>query len=339
MTTFICKFLVAFCNIGWSRFGASTLCLAWLATAINVPAAPAIHIPSPKERAQGDDLYQQAFSAYQAGDYAQAQRLIEKADQLKPDQPDGWNLRGMVFLKQNAFNKAEAAFTRAVALDPKLWAAQFNLAETPFQGKDYARARLRFESLLGQTDRYKEAKQWELVQFKAFMCCVLMGDHAGAAKKMAKIPSNGSATPAYLYAQAALAYSRKDLAGARKPLVAARTTYSPVLNDVFTNSLVVAGWESPLPPPVLTGGSIASAPSSRGSGFGDNHTPIVIDPRMEAAVADPLPSDPDARIAPPKAVPPSPRPSRKSQDTLPSPSMAPTPAPKADLDQRDLLLE
>ena len=297
---------------------------------------------SAKDRAQGDALYQQAFTAYQAGDYPQALDLIEKADALKPDQPDGWNLRGMVYLKQNAFNKAEAAFNRAVTLDPKLWAAQFNLAEAPFQGKDYARARVRFEKLIDQTDRFKEPKEWELVQYKVFLSCLLMGDNAAAIKKLAKLPAIGGATPAYLYAQASLAFSRKDVAGARKSLAAAQGAFSPLLNDMFSNSLIEVGWQNPLPPPTLAVNLPNDLPPTPSAMPSENHTPIVIDPRLEASVADPLPTGDTAvrPVASKVGATMMPRSAGKPVAAMPTPAQPPAPSPVAESsDHRGLLLE
>ena len=342
MTTFIFERRKPFSGSKsrWCRFLAvfSTL-LVFSASSTRTYAA---HLPSSKERAQGDALYQEAFAAYQAGDYAQAQTLIEKADTLKPDQPDGWNLRGMVYLKRNAFNKAETAFTRAITLDPKLWAAQFNLAETPFQGKDYARARTRFEKLLDQTDHFREPKQWELVQYKAFLSCLLMGDNAGALKKLGKLPANGGATPAYLYAEAAIAFHRKDDATARKALTAAQSTFPPLLNDLFTDSLVEAGWQSPLPPPVLAanGPGPGFAPSASGSSSTNNHTPVAIDPRLEASAAEPLPSGDSAVHAVLGKVNSTPsHPAVKAAAATPAPQVSPTPKPAVATDRQELLLE
>lgn len=308
-----------------------------------------------QDQAQGDAFYQQAFSAYQAGSYAQALDLIEKADKFKPDQPDGWNLRGMVYLKQNAFNKAEAAFSRACVLDPKLWAAQFNLAEAPFQGKDYARARPRFDRLLDQTDRFKESKKWELVQYKAFLSSLLMGDAAGAAKRLGKLPAKDGVTPAYLYAQAAMSFSRKDAAAARKPLAAAQSAYPAPLNDLFSNSLAEVGWINveppplPVPPPSSPSRGapppqteLASVPPlsplpADAPRFADKYAPIVIDPKMEAVAADPLPTgDAGAHPMMPRITP---RPASKAVLNRALPQVPPTPAPEIASEHRGLLLE
>ncbi len=258
----------------------------------SIPAIGAGYTISAKDRAEAATLSQQAYVTFQAGDYAQALGLLSQSDRLKPDQPDGWNLRGMILLRQKAYDQAKAAFARAVALDPNLWAAQFNLAEVYFQRKDYARARASFERLLSQTNRFKEANQWELVQYKALMACVLMGDAPAADKKLAKLPAKGGATPAFLYAQAALAFQRKNPAQAQKSVAAAQTAFPAPINDMFADSLVQAGWQTTPPAPSLT--ALASnVPASPNGGpalpVSDGHADYVIDPQLQADSAGPLP--------------------------------------------------
>ena len=285
--------------------------------AFGVPVAPAGLLPTSKDHSQGETLFQQAGTAYQGGDLAGALHLLEQADELKPDQADAWNLRGAVYLKQKMYDKAESAFNRSVAIDPNLWAAQFNLAEVSFQKKDYARGRTVFERLLAQTDRYKAANKWELVLYKAFLCALLSGDEADARKKLAKLPPTGGTTPASLYAQAALAFSRKDAAGANRILAGAQTSYAPVLNELFASSLGTAGWQTPAPSPIppLPGAvaaldpTTAAAMSAAGITNPGNVTPpasirsvverpaVVIDPRLVAA-SDPLPSTPGRDVIP-----------------------------------------
>ena len=242
---------------------------------------------SAKSRAEGDTFYRSAFAAYEAGDYPRAHGLLDQAEKLKPDQADGWNLRGAVFLKQGAYGRAEAAFNRAAKLDPNLWAARFNQAEAAFKGKNYPVARSRFDQLVSQTNRFKEKNQWELAQYKAFLSSLLMNDGAGAQKRLAKLPAVGGVTPAVAYAQAATAYHRNDLAGAQKMLATAQTTYSPSLNNLFSDSLATLGWQQAAPAAVpMTGGALAAA----GSMLPEPRPPVyVIDPRIEAAAAEPLP--------------------------------------------------
>ena len=273
-----------------------------------LPHARAGLLPTARDRSQGDALFQQATTAYQGGDYAGALHLLEQADALKPDQADAWNLRGVVYLKQKTYDKAEAAFARAVAIDPALWAAQFNLAEVAFQQKNYARARGVFDHLLAQTDRYKAGNKWELVLYKAFLSDLLSGDEADARKKLAKLPVTGGATPAFLYAQAALAFSKKDAAGANKIVAGAQTAYPPALNGLFTPALETVGWltpaVNPLPSAPVATLDPATAAAMNAAGLtnpaglllpGASRPPgqrpvVTIDPRLVAASSDPLPS-------------------------------------------------
>ncbi len=264
------------------------ICLAILTLVFAAIPAQAQRVVSATERTEAQALLQQAYASYESGDYPQAHILIDKAEKLQPDQPDGWNLRGAVFLKEGIYDKAGAAFARAVALDPKLWAAQFNLGEVAFRQKDYRRARARFEELLDQTDRYKEANRWELAAYKAYITSLLMGDDSAARKKLAKIPAKG-ATPAYLYAQAALSFSRKDVATAQKTISTAQATYPAAQNDLFADSLETAGWQAP--PPPLTSVFPSSLPAPGAAPYaGGGERPMQVDPRLEAAVADPLPA-------------------------------------------------
>lgn len=256
-----------------------------------VAAFGAGYVISSKDRARAAELSQQAYVTFQSGDYAQALGLLVQADQLRPDQPDGWNLRGVILLKQKAYDPAQAAFARAAALDPGLWAAQFNLAEVLFQRKDYARARTRFEKLLTQTDRYKEGNKWELVQYKACLSALLMGDEPAAVKKLAKLPASGGATPAFLYAQAAVNFHRKNAAQAQKSLAAAQSIFPVAINDLFSGSLVQAGWQTP-PSPMPSAALAVNNASPSGPllpGSDSRTTAYVVDPQLQAASAGPLP--------------------------------------------------
>ncbi len=263
--------------------------LALLALALPIQPVRGGPIFSGKARAEGDALYKAAFAAYDTGDFPRAQELLNQAEKLKPDQADGWNLRGAVFLKQKLFGQAEAAFKRASALDPNLWAAQFNYAEAAFRGKNYPASRARFDHLVDQTNRFKEKNQWELAQYKAVLCSLMLNDDAGAQKRLAKLPAVGAVTPALSYAQAAVAFHRRDETTAQKALSVARTTYSPNLNNLFSDALETLGWQAAsVPPGVALATATPPMPPSV-SPSGPVRPAYVIDPRLEAAAAEPLP--------------------------------------------------
>lgn len=316
-------------------------------------------VPSAKDRAQGDVFYQQAFAAFQGGDYPKTLSLIAQADQLKPDQSDGWNLRGMALLRLKEYDQAAQAFGRAVALDPALWAAQFNLAEASFQQKKYPQAQKGFERLLSHTDRFKSGNRWELVQYKIFLCGLLGNNPKGADQAMARLPKAGAATPARLYAEAALAYQGKQSAAAQKSLALAQKSFPAATNDLFADSLVQAGWQNapispaaPLPTlsPVPAGTDMPPGVVLATSIPGQSPPPYyTVDPKVEAAAAEPLPL-PDAGTNPivGKIIPivqthpvDAPLPTPKS---APAPVLAahasppPQDTPDVELEHRDLLM-
>jgi Tfp pilus assembly protein PilF len=312
-------------------------------------AAPARaqHIITALARAQAGADLQEAYTDYNAGDYPQAHILIDKAEKLQPDQADGWNLRGAVYLKQGFYDKAGVAFTRAVALDPNLWAAQFNLGEVAFHQKDYRRARARFDALLDQTNRYKEANRWELAAYKGFLSTLLAGEDADAHKRLAKLPPKGT-TPAYLYAQAALSFSRKDVAGAEKTLALAQTTYPPAANDLFASSFETVGWQAA--PPPLTSAYPSSLPVPGSAPYaGGGERPMQVDPRLESAVADPLPASGGGVYAKvPAVVAPANQPPAKGSESGHKPAPGPAsgddkpsdyPSPAPGQDHTGLLLQ
>lgn len=314
------------------------------------------YVISAKDRAQADAFYQQGFAAYQAGNYPQALSLIEQADRLKPDQSDGWNLRGMVFLRQKAYDKAQVAFARAVALDPDLWAAQFNLAEAAFQQKAFAKAQKEFEHLLAQTDRFKNGNRWELVQYKLFLCEALQGNAAEAQRSLAKLPKTGGKTPARFYAEAAVAFQGKKTDDALRSIAAAQATYPAETNALFADSLAQAGWQNPTLPPT------PAAPADPGlpAGVilattipGQKPPPYYVsDPKLEAAVAEPLPLpdsgvhpivgklNPALQTQPAAALSPVPRETPHPSATLATAQKSPEPAgtPDVELEHRDLLM-
>lgn len=304
-----------------------------------IPQASAGAAISATARRESDALYQSAYAAYVAADYPQSLSLLDRAEAIRPEFADGLNLRGIICMRQGAYDKAEAAFSRAVALDADLWAAQFNLGEIPFREKKYAFARARFEKLLAHTNRFKARNQWELVQYKTYLCALLAGDAAGAQKNLDRLPPKDGATPAYQYAQAALAFSKKDNAGAARWLATAQSSYSVALNSLFSDSLGVAGWAPavPLRPSLTLAGSTAAA-------FDPGRQTVYLDPRLEAAAAEPLPVA-DGGILP--MLPPGRRPafSLLPEQTAPSvqayvpPQAPPAPAaPVSGLDNGGLLL-
>src|SRR5438309_5471372 len=81
--------------------------------------------------AELEAMYDKAFRAFDAANYVQALKELDGIDARKPDLAASQNLRGVIYMRQGLYDKAEAALLEAQRLDPKFWNARFNLAEIP----------------------------------------------------------------------------------------------------------------------------------------------------------------------------------------------------------------
>jgi tetratricopeptide (TPR) repeat protein len=146
---------------------------------------------------------QAASAAYVQRDFATALDKLDVADQIHPDIPDTWNMRGAIYAEQHAFEKAGDAFDKAAQLNPGDFWPPYNLAELLLMQKKYGPAADAFEKL----EIY--GGHQELVQFKIVFANLLQGkpDAAKPVLDAMKFPSD---TPAYYYAQAAWSYYNKD---------------------------------------------------------------------------------------------------------------------------------
>src|SRR3982751_6624431 len=120
-------------------------------------------------------MYDKAFREFDANNFPEALKQLDAIDSRQPDLAESQNLRGVIFMRQGLYDKAEAALHEALRIDPKFWNARFNLAEIPFLKKDWTEARNRFEKLLssGKSDLAKEASQ--LIQYKILLTYLLEG--------------------------------------------------------------------------------------------------------------------------------------------------------------------
>ena len=106
------------------------------------------------------------------------------ADQIHPDVPDTWNMRGAIYAEQHAYEKAEDAFEKASKLNPGDFWAPYNLAQLLMMEKKYGPAVQGFQKL----EVYKGHE--ELVQFKIVFCSLMDGktDQAKQVLELDEIP-------------------------------------------------------------------------------------------------------------------------------------------------------
>jgi len=186
-------------------------------------------------------MYDKAYRAFDAANYVQALKELDAIDARKPDLAASQNLRGVVYMRQGLYDKAEAALSEARGLDPKFWNARFNLAEIPFLKKDWAEARKRFQELLTSNAAELQGEATQLIQYKILLTYLLEGNDTMVDSILAKFELSPD-TPAVHYANAAISLQGQNIPDAKNWMSAAEKNFSPQLNKLFAESLYEIGW-------------------------------------------------------------------------------------------------
>jgi predicted Zn-dependent protease len=186
-------------------------------------------------------MYDRAYRAFDAANYVQALKELDAIDARKPDLAASQNLRGVVFMRQGIYDKAEAALSEAKGLDPKFWNARFNLAEIPFLKKEWSEARKRFQELLTSNAAELQGEATQLIQYKILLTYLLEGNDTMVDSILAKFELSPD-TPAVHYANAAISLQGQNIPDAKNWMAAAEKNFSPQLNKLFAESLYEIGW-------------------------------------------------------------------------------------------------
>lgn len=119
--------------------GALWIALVWGGIGCRGNEATTPRLPArPLSEAQRVRL-QQAWQAYEAGDYSHAMNLIDSL-LAEADVAEAYLLKGRVLLDANAFEQAVAAFQQAQARDPFLQGVYFQLGHAAFLQRAYQKA-------------------------------------------------------------------------------------------------------------------------------------------------------------------------------------------------------
>lgn len=188
-----------------------------------------------------ESMYDKAFRAFDANNFPDALKELDAIDTRQPDLAESQNLRGVIFMRQGIYDKAEAALYRAVELDPKFWNARFNLAEIPFLQKNWTEARNRFQALLSSNSAELQGDATQLIQYKILLTYVLEEKENMVDSLLSKFELSAN-TPAVQYSNAAVAFQHKDDKEAKASIAAAEKNFSPQLNKLFAESLYEIGW-------------------------------------------------------------------------------------------------
>jgi tetratricopeptide (TPR) repeat protein len=192
-------------------------------------------------KAELEGMYDKAFRAFDSSNFPEALKQLDAIDARQPDLAESQNLRGVIYMREGIYDKAEAALREALRIDPKFWNARFNLAEIPFLRKDWAEARNRFQELLSSNASELQGEATQLIQYKILLTYLLEGKENMVDSILAKFELSPD-TPAVHYANAAIALQQKNTKDARDWMAQAEKNFSPQLNKLFAESLYEVGW-------------------------------------------------------------------------------------------------
>jgi tetratricopeptide (TPR) repeat protein len=192
-------------------------------------------------KAELEAMYDKAFRAFDSNNFPEALKNLDAIDARQPDLAESQNLRGVIYMRQGIYDKAEAALREALRIDPKFWNAHFNLAEIPFLRRDWAEARNRFQELLSSNASELQGEATQLIQYKILLTYLLEGKENMVDSILAKFELSPD-TPAVHYANAAIALQQKNTKDAKDWMAQAEKNFSPQLNKLFAESLYEVGW-------------------------------------------------------------------------------------------------
>lgn len=202
----------------------------------------ALEVSSQEERvarAQAD--LARAERAFRQRDFAGAWKLLDQVDAIAPNQAVASNLRGEILLEQGKIDEAETALRNALAADPQLLPARYNLARVPFARKDFAAARKQLEALLGAFSGAGAERRGELIRYQIYLTLLLEGHEAAAQKALDEFKMmDGS--PALYYAQAAWAFQHRNPKQGRNWVANAGNLFPAELNRSFAAPFTELGW-------------------------------------------------------------------------------------------------
>jgi tetratricopeptide (TPR) repeat protein len=188
-----------------------------------------------------ESMYDKAFRAFDSANYDEALAALDAIDTRQPDLAESLNLRGVVYMRQGKYDRAEATLRKVLSIDPKFWNAGFNLAEISFLKKDWVEARNRFEVLIARENEGMQSEMSQLIQYKILLTFVLQGKENMVDWILNQFElAKGS--PALYYSNAAIALQHGNQKEATEWMSAAKKHFAAPLNELFAESFYEIGW-------------------------------------------------------------------------------------------------
>lgn len=219
----------------------------------------------------------EVFRAFRTRDWARTLEALDKADKILPPTPMTLNTRGAIKIEERNFEEGARLCEAALKLDPKFYAARFNLAEIPLVQGRYAESRKMFEKFI------RENPKDELARFRIFLTLLLEKNYDDARRAIDQIPFPGD-TPAYYYANAGWEFAHESPDEAKKWLGRADWTFGPDKCAMFADSFYEIGW--------MKRAEVKKAEPEPASAAAPQPAPLAPTPLSLAPPAAPAPQQP-----------------------------------------------
>jgi tetratricopeptide (TPR) repeat protein len=167
------------------------------------------------------------------------ERILE-AEALAPEYSAVHNLKGAAYTKIRQFDKATAAFTKALELNPESFMCRFNLTEMHFVKGNFDQAEKGFRQLISEQAKLPESNK-ALIQFKILICRLKQDDEPGALTIL-KAWDFLDDHPCFYFGNAAIHFNKDEEKEARVWLDAAKKIYPPGQINLYTDSFIESGW-------------------------------------------------------------------------------------------------
>jgi tetratricopeptide (TPR) repeat protein len=188
------------------------------------------------ERKEFAEKFGEASRFFQQKRIFECLEALSEAEKIFPNSAELLNLRGSCYVEMRAFDKASAAFGKAIDIAPKNTSIRFNIAEVLFVTKQWKEALDIFEKILKAIPQDNSSLA-RLVEFKILLCKKKLGQDEEVLILAEKYDYQDD-SPYYYYAQAALAFDKEDLLEAEQWLARARR--------IFSDPNITAPWQDTL---------------------------------------------------------------------------------------------
>lgn len=192
---------------------------------------------SAEKRNEFAKTYDEAARFFQQKRIFEALEKIDAAERIFPGSAALLNLKGIALIEFRAFDKANAAFDRALEITPDAPGVLFNKAEVSFVTHNWKDAAERFEALLPRLTA-GDVGLVRLIHYKILLAKLKLG-RIDEARILANKYDYLDDSPYYYYAQASLAFHDGKPEAAQQWLArATRIFRTPVLLSPWQDTLM-----------------------------------------------------------------------------------------------------